>query len=354
MKDHPEWVKAFQARKTADRFFKTEWKPLLPEAAYARSLPDSQPWFGPRGGKLPMMMGVAADDVPGPAYYTALLASPFADMLALEFARAAIAGEQLGRDDSPDILAISLSGHDYVNHRWSAESRLSHDHVLQLDRMLRIVLPRPRCRGGQGQLHRGAHGRPRLHAGAGSLAGAGTGLRPRQFIAGAAAHQRGPGRNGSAKGAGPSVIRRPSLLLDKKLIAGKRLDPDTVAEEARKLLLAEPGFATAYTRRELLAGSRAGAQFFEASRDAWHPDVSGEVQFTLKPYWMFASSSSVTTHGSPHPYDQQVPILMYGPKWVKPGRVEAPVQVTDIAPTLARILRVPVPSSSEGKPLPLP
>ena len=114
----------------------TEWKPLLPEAAYARSLPDSQPWFGPRGGKLPMMMGAAADAQPSPAFYAGLLRSPFADALSLDFARAAIAGEQLGQDDAPDILAVSLSGHDYVNHAWSAESRLSHDHLLQLDRML--------------------------------------------------------------------------------------------------------------------------------------------------------------------------------------------------------------------------
>jgi arylsulfatase A-like enzyme len=38
---------------------------------------------------------------------------------------------------------------------------------------------------------------------------------------------------------------------------------------------------------------------------------------------------------------------------VKPGRVDARVEVADIAPTLARILGIPAPSSSEGKPLPL-
>ena len=145
-----------------------------------------------------------------------------------------------------------------------------------------------------------------------------------------------------------------SLLLNQKLITARQIDPDTVAQVAGKLLLAEPGFDRVYTRRELLTSSRAGEPFFESSRLAWHPEISGEVQFTLKPYWMFASSSSTTTHGSPHAYDQQVPILMYGPKWLKPGRVDTPVQVIDIAPTLARILGVPAPRLSEGKPLPLP
>ncbi|MES2946207.1 MAG: alkaline phosphatase family protein, partial [Pseudomonadota bacterium] len=133
---HPAWVKAFNAGKPADRFFRTEWKALLPEAAYARSLPDRQPWFGPAGGALPMMYGAAADDAPGPRFYSSLLRGPFVDTMSLDFARAAMAGEQLGQDNSPDILVVSLSGHDYVNHAFSAESRLSHDHFLQLDRLL--------------------------------------------------------------------------------------------------------------------------------------------------------------------------------------------------------------------------
>ena len=69
---------------------------------------------------------------------------------------------------------------------------------------------------------------------------------------------------------------------------------------------------------------------------------------------MAASSSGYsTTHGSPHPYDTQVPILVYGPRWVKPGRIDTRVEVADIAPTLSRILGVRAPSSSEGRPLPL-
>ncbi|QJW84273.1 hypothetical protein HK414_11895 [Ramlibacter terrae] len=135
MQRHPAWAEAFNRARPADRYFKAEWKPLLPEPAYAASVPDNQPWYGAGGGKLPMTMG-AADASPGQPFYAALLRSPFVDALTLDFARAAIAGEELGRDDAPDILSVSLSGHDYVNHRWSAESRLSHDHLLQLDRLL--------------------------------------------------------------------------------------------------------------------------------------------------------------------------------------------------------------------------
>ena len=355
MKEHPAWVTAFHASKPADRFFKTEWKPLLPEAAYARSLPDQQPWFGKKAGKLPMMMGAPADDQPGVAYYSGLLTSPFADALALEFARAAIAGEQLGRDDAPDILSVSLSGHDYVNHYWSAESRLSHDHVLQLDRLLQDFFRDLDAAVGKdnylavltadhGFMPAPEHSQAQGHA-SGRLA-------PATMLARLNADlQRSFGE--------PKLVTvisaSTALVLDRKLIAQKGLDFNAVAEAARASLVTEPAIAAAYTRRELEAGSRAGAPFYEQMRRSWHRDVSGDVHYALKPYWMAASSSGYsTTHGSPHPYDTNVPILVYGPNWVKPGRVDTRVEVADIAPTLARVLGVPPPATAEGRPLPLP
>ena len=75
----------------------------------------------------------------------------------------------------------------------------------------------------------------------------------------------------------------------------------------------------------------------------------------MKPYWIMDSGyNSGTTHGSPHAYDTHVPILFWGPRWIGAGRVDARVEVADIAPTLARLLGIAVPAASEGSPLPLP
>jgi predicted AlkP superfamily pyrophosphatase or phosphodiesterase len=353
MNQHPAWVTEFNARKGADKYFRTEWKPVLAESAYARSVPDSQPWFGPKGGKLPMLMvGGANDSAPNPAFYSALLRSPFADELALDFARAALRGENLGRDESTDILVVSLSGHDYVNHMWSAESRLSHDHFLHLDRMLQAFFRDLDATVGAGNyvaVLTADHGfmpAPEMTAAQGQPAGRINGGQALARLNAGLEKRFGPvrlllGYSGS------------SLLLNRELMAQQKLDANAVAEEARNLLLAEPGFGSAFTERELESGSRGGAPFFEASRKSWHPQVSGQVQYTLKPGWMFASSTSITTHGSPHEYDNHVPLLFWGPAWVRPGRIDRPVEIVDIAPTLAALLRLPPPAASEGKPLPL-
>lgn len=349
MRQHPAWVDAFHRAKPADRFFQQEWKPLLPEAAYARSLPDNQPWFGPRGGALPMRMGKAGETAPNPAFYAALLPSPFADALTLDFVRAAIAGEQLGADEVPDILAISLSGHDYVNHRWSAESRLSHDHFLHLDRMLQDFfadLDRTVGRDRYVAVLTADHGfmpAPEASRARGLEAGRISGT---QLLAAvnAALEQRFRAPR-LASGLSASAV-----VLDRQQIAALGLDFDAVADAARDALLAQPQLAAAYTRRELESGSRAGAPFFDAMRKTWHREVSGDVQYAQKPYWMFGGS--VATHGSPHEYDTHVPLLLWGPGWVKPGMRDR-AEVVDIAPTLAGLLQLPAPAASEGKPLPL-
>lgn len=352
MREHPAWVEAFNRAKPADRYFKTEWKPLLPEAAYAQSIPDGQPWFGPRGGKLPMMMGVAADDAPGPNFYTALQRSPFGDALALDFARAAIAGEQLGADEVPDILSISLSGHDYVNHQWSAESRLSHDHFLHVDRMLQSFfadLDRTVGRDNYVAVLSADHGfmpAPEVSQARGMPAGRLSGTQVLNAVNAALEQRFGVAK--LARGMSASA-----LVLDRETIAARNLSFDAVADAARDALLAQPDLAAAYTRRELESGSRAGAPLFDAMRRTWHREVSGDVQYAAKPYWMFGSSTSIATHGSPYDYDTHVPILVYGPRWVRPGAIAQRVEVADIAATLARLLAVPAPAASEGKPLPL-
>lgn len=347
MPAHPAWVDRFNAARPADRYFKTQWTALLPAADYVGSVADDQPWFGPRGGRLPMLMGTVDDTEPGPLFYTGLLKSPFADELTLDFARAALAGERLGQGGVPDILAISLSGHDYVNHAYSAESRLSHDHLLHLDRMLQAFFQHLDARVGRDSyvvVLTADHGfmpAPEVTAQQGREGGR---ISSNRLLS---AVNAGLKTRFGANNLAP-FFSGASVLLDREHMAQRRLDAGAVALAARDILLAEPGVGAAYTREELTGNRFAGQPVFDAMRRAWSAERSGDVQYVLKPYWMFGSTSSVATHGSPHAYDTHVPLLMYGPRWIRPGRKDARVHVVDIAPTVARLLRIPAPATGQG------
>jgi hypothetical protein len=56
-------------------------------------------------------------------------------------------------------------------------------------------------------------------------------------------------------------------------------------------------------------------------------------------------------HGSPWDYDTRIPILFYGPPFVKPGIYAEPAAQQDIAPTIGRIVGAPVLATYSGRPL---
>lgn len=349
MQQHPPWVREFNAARPADRYFGAEWKPLLAETAYAGSVPDSQPWYA-KGGWLPKVIG-GGPGGPDAAFHAALLASPYADELTLAFARAAIAGEGLGRDDVTDILVVSFSAHDYINHAYSAESRLAHDHLLRLDRMLQQFFAHLDETIGRDRYvavltaDHGAMPAPELSRSLGRDAGRIDSAKMVARMNAALAGRFGEGR--WVRGLAASGV-----LFDHALMASRGVPRAALEAEGRRLLLAEPGIAAVTTRTELERGDLAASEFAEALRRAFDAERSPDLQITLKPYWMFGMTAA-STHGTPYAYDAHVPLMFYGPAWVGVRQVDARVDIADIAPTLAGLLAVPVPAGSEGKPLPL-
>jgi predicted AlkP superfamily pyrophosphatase or phosphodiesterase len=348
MKEHPKWVADFNAARPASRYLGVEWRPLLGDGAYARSLPDERKWYAP-GGKLPRTLPSEA----GPRFHDEVMATPFGDDLLLAFARAALAGEQLGRDASPDLLYVSLSTHDYLNHAYGAESRLSHDHVLYLDRALQEFfhdLDEAIGRESYVAVLTSDHGFtpvPEYSQSIGRDAGR---VNPSRLLARV--------NEGMVKkhGAGRWVVgySAHALVLNRPLARSRGLSLAELGADARALAATEPGIARAFTRAEIEGAGGEGDGLLQAVRKSWHRERSGDVHLVLKPYWLLGSHSAGTTHGSPHPYDTNVPLMIYGPAWIPPvGRIDKRVEVTDIAPTLAALLGIPVPAQSEGRPLPM-
>src|SRR5471030_546873 len=138
MKAHPAWVQQYQAGKPQDRYYGKSWTPLLPEAAYAADASEDLNQVKPgTHNRLPYAYYSESGEIDA-GYYSSLKTGPFLDQLTLDFARAAVEGESLGANPAgvPDLLGVSLSAHDYVNHAFGPESKMSHDHLQRLDRML--------------------------------------------------------------------------------------------------------------------------------------------------------------------------------------------------------------------------
>jgi len=67
----------------------------------------------------------------------------------------------------------------------------------------------------------------------------------------------------------------------------------------------------------------------------------------LKPYHVPGENLSGTSHGSPHPYDTHVPILVLGPG-VRPGRRAEAITPQAVAAILATALGVAPPDGAEA------
>ena len=140
-----------------------------------------------------------------------------------------------------------------------------------------------------------------------------------------------------------------TLEVDRRRVAGKERDLLEVARafavEARRVPNVQrvdviDDLARADTVRD--ATARRWLHMFRPGGDVL-------VAITLEPFSIFGTGN-VATHGSPHDYDARVPIIFWGPG-IAPGRKAGSARVVDIAPTLARLLRVKPLEALDGVPL---
>lgn len=353
MQAHPQWVQRYAASKPQDRYYGKTWKPLLPDAAYANDAPDDlYPATPASPNRFPFAFYSDSGAIDAD-YYNRLKTSPFLDELTLDFARAAVEGEQLGNNSAgvPDLLGVSLSAHDYVNHAYGPESKMSHDHLQRLDRMLADFLSYLDRKVGAGNVLvvlTADHGFPNtpefektVHQDAGRIDGAKLTTALNAALA---------AKYGNAK----LVIAQsvPNLHLDYAAIDQLGLAGADVETTAARFLRTQEGVAEVFTRTQFETGAvgHAGTtRMGMLMQRAWHRELSGDLIVVTKPYWFFGSASSGTSHGSPYAYDTNVPLVLSGAKWIKPGSYGQYAETVDIAPTLATLLHVRPPAAAEGR-----
>jgi hypothetical protein len=138
------------------------------------------------------------------------------------------------------------------------------------------------------------------------------------------------------------------VYLNQKLIAGHGLDPAAVARTLADFLAKQEGILRTFTRAELDRPADPPDAIGRRMRKAYYPDRCGDVSIVLKPYWLDGDSklSTGTSHGTPHPYDTHVPLLVYGPN-VKPGVRKEEVPPAVIASIFAKALGIAPPAKAE-------
>ena len=75
---------------------------------------------------------------------------------------------------------------------------------------------------------------------------------------------------------------------------------------------------------------------------SYYAGRSGDLTVLLKENWELIGASG-TTHGSLYAYDQRVPVILYG-AGIAPGVREEPATPADLAPTVAALVGVTLPS----------
>ena len=347
----PDWVVAWNKKRVADQYFGKVWTPLVPESAFARASEDDFPQEGDVGGlgrTFPHKL-TGKLEAPGEVYYDALAKTPFGNDLVLEFARAALDAEGLGRDETPDLLAVSLSANDEVGHTFGPYSREVLDMTVRTDRQLGAFLRYlDRKAPGYTAVLTADHGAtpiPEYSARLGIDAHRIKKQTLKDAIEKALDDKFG-------EGDWVLALEDPSVYLDLKLIAERKLDPTVVEDATAEALSRVPGILRGYTRTQLMRGLGGTTAIDRAFQLVFHPSRSGDVLILMSPYsfWgsRYAELDYGDSHGSPYDYDTHVPLALMGPG-VVPGIYQENVAVADLAPTLAALLEVNSPPVAEGR-----
>jgi hypothetical protein len=136
------------------------------------------------------------------------------------------------------------------------------------------------------------------------------------------------------------------VYLNTDSIESNGKDVEAVKRLVIKMLKQKPYIIAAFATEDIAITALPQPQR-EMMINGYNPKRSGDIQFTFKPGY-FDGGNKGTTHGLWNPYDAHIPLLWFG--WgVKPGKTNREVYMTDIAPTIAAMLRIQMPNGSVGK-----
>jgi predicted AlkP superfamily pyrophosphatase or phosphodiesterase len=265
--------------------------------------------------------------------------SPYSDAYLGRMAASLVDDLQLGQRDATDYLAVSFSALDLLAHDFGPDSREVEDLLIRLDLTIGALIDRLDARVGRDNYvialtadHGGAPMPER--SGGGHIANEDLGQVVEQTLI---ALWGEPSQT-------PYVVYvgSGSLFLADGVFDRLRADASAMRSVTRALEDV-PGVMRVLRRDSLSDEDDAMARRAAAGS---YPDRSGDLLVVPRRHWVLElrTENEATNHGSPHDYDRRIPLLLRGHR-IRAGRYDGRVSPADIAPTLAHLAGVSMPSA---------
>jgi len=331
----PRWLVELAASHPVSGHFHDRWMPLDPRMlGEATGIPDDAPGEGSPeglGASFPHDLGTTA----APA--KALVHTPSADEIELETAYAALDALELGKDDVPDLLAISFNAHDYAGHAWGPDSWEVLDLTLRLDRALGKLFTALDDRIGVGEwsvvltsdhgatpvVERARRSGARRISSAELIAAIDTAL--------------------AAYGKGPWVAKIDSGNVYMVSSFARQPRRDQALTAASAALARIPGVATAGVTAALAGGCERRRGLDPAICRSIVDGESGELYVVAKAGSVITDYRTGTHHDAPSDDNLKVPILILAPGV---AHREGTGSLLQVAPTVTSLLGVPPPAAA--------
>ncbi len=319
-----------------------QWERLYDPALY-QNKDDNPSEKAPAGWTrtFPHVIG-SKSGKPDNEFYGHWMRSPLSDEYLGKLAAATVETMELGRGRTVDFLGVSFSALDLVGHAYGPNSHEVQDLLARLDVTIGELLNHLDASVGRDNYVLGFS------------ADHGVGDIPEDVKGGRYTSVNTSGAIEKALepflGAGKHVAYSAYTdiyLQDKAL---KRIRKDAAARKAMlDALRALPGIVEAYTADEIAAPAmRTSADPVKrAAALSYHAGRSGDVIVVPRENWLLTSSAA--SHGTLYPYDQHVPVILYG-AGIRKGTYNAPATPADIAPSLAALAGIQM-MGTDGHPL---
>lgn len=345
MNDLPVWVQNFNKRKVVDSLYKLNWDLFLSKNIYSQYCSkDVEPYESKPLGADQLSFPYNLSKFSGKDY-TKIASTPYGNTLTLEMAKAALLGEGLGKSGTTDFLAVSISSPDYIGHSFGPNSWEQLDDFARLDDALGKFFSFLDATIGKGEyvvFLSADHGVTQIPAY----------MKEHKLPAGLfneqtvfAALEKSLQQTFDTD----SIIMATDnyqLYLNHALLKEKNIDEEKVKSHIINYLLSNTAISNAFDITEVAETTLPEKQK-SMFANGYFPKRSGDIQFVLKPGYIDGFSTG-TTHGLWNPYDAHIPLLFYG--WgIKQGSTNRETYMTDIAPTLAALLHIQMPSGCVGK-----